>query len=78
MDTLYKLLLGHVLVPLFGIKNFLRLPDDLTLFGDCGAFGYVDQDEPPYDPLETLDFYEQMQYDQACTVDHVITSQDGG
>lgn len=57
-----------------GIKNFLRLPDDLVLFGDCGAFGYSDQDEPPYEPVETLEFYEQMQYDQACTVDHVITS----
>lgn len=57
-----------------GIKNFLRLPDDLVLFGDCGAYGYIDENEPPYDPVETLEFYEQMQYDQACTVDHLITS----
>ena len=57
-----------------GIKDFLRLPDDLILFGDCGAYSYIDQDEPPYDPLETMEFYERMQYDQACTVDHLITS----
>lgn len=57
-----------------GIKEFLRLPDELVLFGDCGAFGYVEEEEPPYEPLETLEFYEQMRYDQACTVDHVITS----
>lgn len=59
-----------------GIKEFLRLPDDLVLFGDCGAISYFDQDEPPYDPIDTLEFYEQMQYDQACTVDHVIKSEE--
>ena len=56
-----------------GVKNFLRIPDNLTLFGDCGAFNYRKQDEPPYDPVDTLDFYEQMQFDHACTVDHLIS-----
>ena len=55
-----------------GIRNFLRIPEGYPLFGDCGAFGYIDEQEPPYDPLETLDFYERMQYDLACTVDHLI------
>ena len=55
-----------------GIRNYLRLPKNVPLFGDCGAFGYINQDKPPFDPLETLDFYESMQYDLGCTVDHLI------
>jgi len=55
-----------------GIRNYLRIPDGIPLFGDCGAFGYIDKEEPPFDPLETLDFYERMQYDLGCTVDHLI------
>lgn len=55
-----------------GIRNFLRIPEGYLLFGDCGAFGYINEKKPPYDPLETLDFYEKMQYDLACTVDHLI------
>lgn len=55
-----------------GIRNFLRIPEGYPLFGDCGAFGYIDEKKPPYDPLETLDFYEKMQYDLACTIDHLI------
>ena len=55
-----------------GIRNYLRIPDGYPLFGDCGAFGYIDEEKPPYDPLETLDFYERMQYNLGCTVDHLI------
>ena len=55
-----------------GIRNYLRIPQGYPLFGDCGAFGYINEEKPPFDPLETLDFYERMQYDLACTVDHLI------
>ena len=55
-----------------GIRNYLRIPQGIPMFGDCGAFGYLKENEPPYDPLETLDFYESMQYDLGCTVDHLI------
>ncbi|MCD6371623.1 MAG: hypothetical protein J7L39_02785, partial [Candidatus Aenigmarchaeota archaeon] len=55
-----------------GIRNYLRIPNGYPLFGDCGAFGYINEEKPPFDPLETLDFYERMQYDLACTVDHLI------
>lgn len=59
-----------------GVKNFLRIPEEVTLFGDCGAFKYKDEPKPPYDPLETLEFYERMQFDRACTVDHLIAGSD--
>lgn len=55
-----------------GIREFLNIPENISLFGDCGAFGYIEEDKPPYDPIETLNFYEKLQYDLACTVDHLI------
>ena len=61
-----------------GVKNFLRIPDELTVFGDCGAYKYRKEDKPPYDPVETLDFYEEMQFDRACTVDHLISGSEDG
>ena len=31
-----------------GIHNFLRLPETFEIMGDCGAWGYIDQEEPPF------------------------------
>lgn len=39
---------------------------------DCGAFDYVDQEEPTYDPEETLEFYEEYGFDLGVTVDHLV------
>jgi len=58
-----------------GVKNFFDIPDELDVFGDCGAYSYRKESEPPYDPEETLEFYEEMQYDQACSVDHLINGE---
>lgn len=54
-----------------GIRNFLRISSGVPLFGDCGAFGYIEEKVPPFDPIETLHFYESMQYNLGCTVDHL-------
>ncbi len=43
-----------------------------SIMGDCGAFSYIDEAEPPYDPIETLDFYEKYGFDIGVTVDHLI------
>jgi tRNA-guanine family transglycosylase len=43
-----------------------------SMMGDCGAFSYIDEPEPPYEPLETLDFYEKHNFDIGVTVDHLI------
>jgi hypothetical protein len=42
------------------------------IMGDCGAFSYIDEAEPPYNPIETLDFYEKHGFDIGVTVDHLI------
>lgn len=43
-----------------------------SIMGDCGAFSYIDEAEPPYDPIETLGFYEKYGFDIGVTVDHII------
>lgn len=55
-----------------GVRRFFRLPDDVVTLGDCGAFNYVDEPEPPYTVDEVLDFYEECGFDAGVSVDHII------
>ncbi|UBV16888.1 tRNA-guanine transglycosylase DpdA [Mycolicibacterium fortuitum] len=55
-----------------GVRGFFRLPDDVATLGDCGAFNYVNEPEPPYSVHEVLDFYEQCGFDAGVSVDHII------
>ena len=40
--------------------------------GDCGAFNYVHEEEPPYSVDEVFDFYEECGFDYGISVDHII------
>lgn len=59
-----------------GARAFLRLEDSrfrhLALFGDCGAFTYSKESEPPYTPEDMLAFYEDGGFEYGCSVDHII------
>jgi hypothetical protein len=59
-----------------GAREFLRLKgprfSHMSIFGDCGAFSYADQDVPPYTPEMMLDFYADGQFTHGCSVDHII------
>ena len=59
-----------------GAREFLRLSSPrlkgMPLFGDCGAFSYVDKPKPPYTTDMMLDFYSDGRFTHACSVDHVI------
>jgi hypothetical protein len=59
-----------------GARAFLRLEAPqfagLALFGDCGAFTYVNQHEPPYTPADTASFYDDCGFTHGCSVDHII------
>ncbi|UCI23516.1 tRNA-guanine transglycosylase DpdA [Mesorhizobium sp. B2-8-5] len=61
---------------LVGVRKFLRLdrPEftHLDIFGDCGAFTYVNEDRPPYTPAEMAEFYDECGFTHGCSVDHVI------
>jgi hypothetical protein len=59
-----------------GVRQFFRLDETngppLESMGDCGAFSYVKEDEPPYTPEEVIDFYAECSFDLGLSVDHVI------
>ena len=59
-----------------GARKFVRLeaPEfrHLDIFGDCGAFTYVDHEKPPYTTNDILEFYEDGGFSHGCSVDHVI------
>lgn len=56
-----------------GVREFFRLGDrPLETMGDCGAFSYVREKEPPYSVDEVLEFYVNCGFDYGVSVDHVI------
>ncbi len=61
---------------LVGARKFLRLDKPefahLDIFGDCGAFTYVQEDLPPYSATEMVEFYDECGFTHGCSVDHII------
>jgi hypothetical protein len=58
-----------------GARRFFRLDQpgwDLVTMGDCGAFTYVREAQPPYSVAEVLDFYNGCGFDYGISIDHVI------
>jgi queuine/archaeosine tRNA-ribosyltransferase len=53
-----------------GVHKFVRFPGEIM--GDCGAFGYVKEDEPPYETEEILDYYERLGFNYGVSIDHLI------
>jgi hypothetical protein len=61
---------------LVGAREFLRFPEKKFpgswVFGDCGAFSYHDQPEPPHSVEEMIEFYDDCGFTHGCSPDHVI------
>lgn len=55
-----------------GVHKFIRFDDSHPIMGDCGAFGYVDEFEPPYETTEILDYYERLGFQIGVSIDHLI------
>jgi hypothetical protein len=59
-----------------GVRDFFRLDEvdgpRIDTLGDCGAFTYIDESEPPYSTEEVIGFYEDSGFDAGVSVDHVI------
>jgi len=53
-----------------GIHDFVRFSG--KIMGDCGAFGYIKESEPPYTTDEILDYYEQLGFNYGVSIDHLI------
>lgn len=56
----------------FGVRKFLHLPKECATIGDCGAFNYVEEEYPPYEVPEVIDFYERCGFDSGISIDHII------
>lgn len=57
-----------------GVHRFLRLPQDSShqVLGDCGAFSYWQEYEPPYRTQDVLKDYHDLGFDLGVSVDHLI------
>ena len=44
----------------------------IPIMGDCGAFTYAQDPEPPYSVGEVVDFYEGIGLDRGISVDHIV------
>lgn len=59
-----------------GIREFFRLDGmdgpRIETLGDCGAFSYVNEPEPPYTVEQVISFYHDAGFDAGISVDHVI------
>lgn len=43
----------------------------LPIMGDCGAFTYANEPEPPYTVSEVVDFYQGIGLDSGLSLDHI-------
>lgn len=60
-----------------GVDRFLRFKShktDAPIMGDCGAFTYANQEDPPYTPEEVARFYHECGFTHGVSVDHIIFS----
>lgn len=55
-----------------GVHRFLRVPREFPIMGDCGAFDYIEQKEPPYTTDDVLNYYTRLDFDYGVSVDHLI------
>jgi hypothetical protein len=57
-----------------GVHRFLRVPPEFPVMGDCGAFGYIRAEVPPYTTEEILDYYTRLGFDYGVSIDHLIVT----
>ncbi|MDB4777453.1 tRNA-guanine transglycosylase DpdA [Verrucomicrobia bacterium] len=58
-----------------GIHRHVRVPRNFPVMGDCGAFNYIDEEEPPYETDETVSFFQSLDFDYGVSIDHLIVPQ---
>jgi len=55
-----------------GIHQYLRVPKDFPVMGDCGAFSYLLDDIPPYSSSEILEYYTRLGFTYGVSIDHLL------
>lgn len=57
-----------------GVHRLLRVPRQFPVMGDCGAFGYIGEEKPPYTTEDVIDYYTRLDFDYGVSVDHLIVT----
>ena len=55
----------------FKLREEMRIPEDMLMFGDCGAFSYSSETEPPFSAEKAAELYEKYGFDLGASVDHI-------
>ena len=53
------------------LRRFYALKKNQFLFGDCGAFSYVNEDQPSITTEQAIALYELYNFDMGASVDHI-------
>jgi len=53
------------------LRQQLRIPRNILLFGDCGAFSYAGEPSPPFSPKQAAELYHKFGFDIGASVDHI-------
>ncbi|MEA5536671.1 tRNA-guanine transglycosylase DpdA [Crocosphaera sp. XPORK-15E] len=53
-----------------GIHDYIRYSGEIM--GDCGAFGYIQKEVPPYTTEEILDYYQSCGFNYGVSIDHLV------
>ena len=53
------------------LRNHYGLNEDQLLFGDCGAYSYVFEEEPTFSTEQAVALYELYEFDFGTSVDHI-------
>ncbi len=54
-----------------GIHTYARF-ENKPILGDCGAFSYIAEKDPPYKTHEILNYYRDYGFDYGVSIDHLI------
>lgn len=65
---------GHLNGSMEDFREKMGVPDNLRLFGDCGAFSYIKDKTPPLSCEEAASLYNKFGFDFGASVDHIPIS----
>lgn len=56
------------------IREYLRLPEQYYIMGDCGAFTYINEKKPVISVEKAVYYYENLGFDYGISVDHICSN----
>ncbi len=65
---------GHLNDFMENFREKMQVPKKLLLFGDCGAFSYIKEKDPPLSCEDAASFYNKFGFEFGASVDHIPIS----